>query len=202
MLGLRYISEGGSIYKVGLSGVGAQGQMYCIEIVDPEGNSRMLAGVPSSTDKEALEVELRNYASKNELKLWIVAEIEAGNRVLQGVPVIENDFIKLSSEELITEMKDYFDCEKQIDATKAETKRAIDEIKANADLVIDEIEDRMDYHKQCALTGIRKTEVECSWERDIETGTMYLIRRDNLKVLQMRQMTEEESQVDHLVDNV
>lgn len=198
---MKYINAEGVSLFIETCGVSEKGTHYCVAVDNPKKDrNATLAAISPTTDKVALEVELKKYADENGYELEIVHKIRTEERVLQGNLIKANDFIKLTAEEVRDVILDYFECEKEIDAIKTKCKVDCDNIKVAALESIQDVEEKKAICKESATTGIKKIEVDASWERDIDNAMMLLIRHDTLTILQVRAMDATELQSDAFLD--
>jgi hypothetical protein len=159
-------------------------------------------GVPLSEIEEVVKSEnqaevedaLLRYAQENGLIPLAVKNIIADpKRIFQGTEVPEApDFIKLKAEEFQKKAVDYFDMKRQSEKLEVEKTEKVKELKTRYDSQISDLHDAMENLEPIMRTGFEKITCIASWERDPESESMILIRKDTGKPLKIRPMTADE----------
>lgn len=193
-MSVKYYNRAGEYLSVESAGISEDGTQFAVYIHNGEDESRF-DKFETTTDKQALENQLKEYALQNGMSPEIVYNILNENRKLQGEVINANDFIKLTDTEKATAFDNYLATKGKIENLKAEKESKIVKIKEEYKELITAEEDILASITKEALNGTRKEECNASWERDIENCTMYLIRHDNMKVLLQRPMNDVERQV-------
>jgi predicted secreted protein len=193
---MKYYSESGEVFAVESVGVSDKGTHYAVVTIAPdEDTSRIIASIPSSHFKTEIEAKLAEYAKENDLTPELIWKLKKGDRILQGVPKVFNDFIAVDESVKAKEFDNYLAAKSRISVLESEKKSEIEDVKKIYADKIEVEEEIMESIESIVKTGTRKEECSASWERDIENGAMLLIRHDNLKVLQWRKMDEQELQM-------
>ena len=193
---MRYIGKSGLIYETDVVGVGENGTHYgVVKYSLGDEKKGIVPDIQATTDKVELEKELRKYADENGLVLDVIDKIKRGERVLQGNLFQSHDYVNLDSEKIAEEAKRYFAAKDKCSALEAEKKVEIEKVKADYVEKILAEEETMDALKDVIQSGTCKEDCDVSWEKDFQNGIMILVRRDNLKVLNVRTMNAQEAQV-------
>jgi hypothetical protein len=157
--------------------------------------------VPPSDDKQLVYKSLCEFARAEGWQNQIVENIKSGKRVLQSSAIMVKDTSKLSDDERIKLMDEYFDKKRSVENLEAklmiEQKRLKEEISDEIESLVEEMAE----HEQVIRSGYQYLNCEASWERDIDSGMMLLIRHDTLEVINVRPMTLHEAQGDLILDS-
>lgn len=187
---MRYIKDG-VILCVELAGVGENGQMF--QVFRGE---HPIIDIPSSSNREEVEKAAKEYADEHGYELEVIYNIRQGKRVLQGNEIEANDFITLSPEQVEEDAKKYFGHKSRVAELEAELKQEIEDLKKDYKERIGAEEEAMAALEHNIRMGTKKEECAASWKRDVTNGIKVLVRRDNLKVLQVQVLPEAERQVE------
>lgn len=192
---MKYYSNEGECYSIEVAGQSTNGTHYAVVVADIEGKESTLISIESTVNKIEIEQKLADYAKENNLVPELIWKIKKGERVLQGKPIVTNDFIKVTDEVVADAFRHYIAAKNRITALEAEKKNKIEEVKKDYAEQMEAEEETMNSIESVVRTGTKKEECEASWERDINNGVMVLIRIDTLKPLQWRPMNEQELQL-------
>lgn len=121
--------------------------------------------------------------------------------MFQGEIEEKPDFIKMSAEDFRESVNNYFTLIEEIDGLERERKNEIERIKEEYRDKISAKKNDMKDIEPCVKSGFKKEMVGASWERDVYTEMMILIRRDTLKPLLIREMTPDEKSKNDLFDS-
>lgn len=120
--------------------------------------------------------------------------------MLQGELIERSDYIKLTNEDLLKKVNEYFSLIEDINSLVSEREQEIKDTKDKYKEYITDKKEQLDIVTPIAKTGLVEERVECSWERLPETKKMALVKRDDLKPLAVRDMTGEEKTKNDLFD--
>lgn len=191
-----YNSENGDSYYVATAGVSEKGTHYCVEMLEADsGVISTIISIESTVNKIDVETKLAEYAKENKLVPELIYKIMKGERVLQGTPADQNDFIAVTNEIIAKECERYFAAKSRIAELESDKKKEIEAVKDKFNEKIEAEQETMYSIESIVRSGTKKEECQASWERDPQNGVMLLIRHDTLKVLQWRKMTEAELQL-------
>jgi hypothetical protein len=181
---MKFIDKKGAVYSV------IPDNDFFIAIKENENDINLIKEIDAHEQKTVVEAELFNYAKENFLIPAFAAEIrDSTSLVFQGEVFQDKDAIKLTSDEIVEKVQQYFELKKNIDELVSERDAELKDIKKDYNDKIADREDTMSSLEPIVLTGLEAVEVDVSWERDVESEMMVLIRRDTLKAIKCRPMT-------------
>lgn len=155
-----------------------------------------------TTEPLNAEKYMLNYANDNNLiPASIKRIVDDPKLTFQGEIVEAKDYKKLSADDLQERIQEYIalkdEAEEMADSLTAELKRVKEEYARD----IGHNEKKMQELEPIFRSGCEAETCEASWERDAAAEKMILVRRDNLRILQIREMTADEKHPD-IFDNV
>lgn len=146
--------------------------------------------------------QLVKYAQQNNLKSSVWDEIESkdNERVFQGTRMTKSDYISEDPDIVNEKAKELCACLDNIKEIEEDSKAEIARIKNKAKVDIEAIEETIESLKEIVESGCQSVECVASWERDMVSEHMLLIRHDNGKVLDYREMNPDEKAQTDLFD--
>jgi hypothetical protein len=181
---MKFIDKTGTIYRV------EKDNDKFVAMKEDDKDINLIREIEEHEQQSVVEAELFNYAKENFLIPAFAAEIrDSASLVFQGEVFQDKDAIKLTSDEIVENVQHYFKMKKSIDELTAERDEKIKEEKEYYKKHIDNRKKEMDRIEPIVRTGLEAVEVDVSWERDVESEMMVLIRRDTLKAIKCRPMT-------------
>lgn len=162
-------------------------------IMKVEGDTFPIKDIESNFDLQVVESALMKHAQNIGAVPMAVQSLADGKKTaLQGVEITTNDFLVLSDKTIAEKSRQYFSLVEELDTLEKEKKTEIDNLKNHYSGMLNVTQKVMDGLKPLIMTGQELTECQASWERDTSAEKMILVRIDNLKPLQMREMSAEE----------
>lgn len=206
MNSIKYINDAGTV--AGVQEVdevytgGKSGYRAFFIPKDSKDNFIEIDEVPFSEERTIVEANLLKFAQeKKYVPVAVKALSDGKDTLLQGEISDAYDFTVLSDEDFNAKAKEYLDLEVQVANAEADQAKEIKRIKEEYGGEIKMGNELLDDLRPVLNSGCEREKVEASWERDAEAEMMILVRRDNLKPLQIREMTAEEKEKTNLFDN-
>jgi len=154
-----------------------------------------------TTEPINAEKNMLNYANENGLIPVVVCCINTDSILtFQGNVLNAKDCIELDADQLKEKVVQYFDLKKEVESLDDEEKIEVKKLKEQYSDHIASLTVLMQEIEPVVSTGFESVECSASWERDAAAEKMILVRRDNLKTLQIRPMEGDELHPD-MFDN-
>lgn len=149
--------------------------------------------IPFSEDHRIVAENLLKFARGNKyIPVAVKALTDGDETILQGEPMDQYDYIKLNDADHRLKTEGYFELLDEIDDLEMELAAKLKEVKNEYGDQIKEKQEVVDEIRPVLKDGCERKKCAASWERDADAEMMILVRRDNLKPLQIRPMKPEE----------